>query len=351
MRILSLFSGAGGLDLGFSQAGFNIEWANEYDPSIYATYRFNHPETYLREGSIISVKESEIPDAEGIIGGPPCQPWSLAGAMKGLDDPRGAVINEYLRFLKTVKPKFFLFENVAGLVSRAHSGSYKDLIRQFKESLGYNVFAKLVNAHDYGVPQDRKRVIVIGFRDDLKSSFRFPEPILQRPILSDAIYDLMSYQALPATKRNKTNGGLCVPPNHEYSVGGFSTIYMSRNRIRGWNKPSFTIQASGRHAPLHPSCPPMRKIGPDKWIFTGSDSQYRRLTVREAARIQTFPDSFVFLYNRIEDGYKMVGNAVPVKLAYRLALAIKEQLNTLPEKPDHGEDLPMFAFMRSIRDY
>jgi DNA (cytosine-5)-methyltransferase 1 len=110
-------------------------------------------------------------------------------------------------------------------------------------------------------------------------------------------------------------------------TGGFSTIYMSRNRVRSWDEPSFTIQAGGRHAPIHPQAPKMKFIHQNKRIFMeGQEKLYRRLSVRECARIQTFPDDYIFHYNNVAAGYKMVGNAVPCNLAYYLAKTIKEQL-------------------------
>lgn len=113
--------------------------------------------------------------------------------------------------------------------------------------------------------------------------------------------------------------------NHEYMIGGFSSIFMSRNRVRMWNEPSFTIQAGGRHAPLHPQAPKMQYVAKDKFAFaTDSEDQYRRLSVRECARIQTFPDNFIFYYQMVADGYKMIGNTV--RFAYHLANAIKAQL-------------------------
>ena len=116
-------------------------------------------------------------------------------------------------------------------------------------------------------------------------------------------------------------------PNHEYMTGGFSTIYMSRNRVRGWEEQSFTIQAGGRHAPIHPKAPKMVFVEQNKRIFApGKEELYRRLSVRECARIQTFPDDFVFKYENIADGYKMIGNAVPVNLAHAVAEAIKQAL-------------------------
>lgn len=122
----------------------------------------------------------------------------------------------------------------------------------------------------------------------------------------------------------KSNG---VIANHEYMIGGFSTMYMSRNRVRSWDEPSFTIQAGGLHAPIHPQAPKMLFVEKDKRIFVPEQAHlYRRLTVRECARIQTFPDDFIFKYENVGDGYKMVGNAVPVNFAYHLAKKIEADL-------------------------
>ena len=137
---------------------------------------------------------------------------------------------------------------------------------------------------------------------------------------------------MPALKGNKTNFDNHKIrnnqiPNNEYMVGSFSTIFMSRNRVRKWDEPSFTIQAGGRHAPVHPDAPKMKKVGTNKFKFCENNlDKYRRLSVRECARIQTFPDDFVFLYEQVADAYKMIGNAVPVKLAEVIASAIKKQL-------------------------
>ncbi|MBQ8207450.1 MAG: DNA cytosine methyltransferase, partial [Clostridia bacterium] len=144
----------------------------------------------------------------------------------------------------------------------------------------------------------------------------------------DAIWDLKD-NAIPAQNSNKTNGINCNFLNHEYLTGSFSTIYMSRNRVRSWDEPSFTIQAGGRHAPIHPQAPKMVFVEKNKREFVkGKEHLYRRLSVRECARIQTFPDSFEFIYTDVADAYKMIGNAVPVKLAYEVAKKIKELLET-----------------------
>jgi len=177
---------------------------------------------------------------------------------------------------------------------------------------------------DYNVPQDRKRVFYIGIRKDLDMEFKFPEPQSSKLTLKDAIWDLKD-SAIPALKFNKTNGLGCKVLNHEYMTGGFSTIYMSRNRVRSWDEPSFTIQAGGRHAPIHPQAPKMVFVEQNKRIFAkGKESLYRRLSVRECARIQTFPDTFEFVYTDLTDAYKMIGNAVPVNLAYCIAKQIRK---------------------------
>jgi len=176
---------------------------------------------------------------------------------------------------------------------------------------------------DYGVPQDRKRVFYVGIRKDLNCEFVFPPRREKKITLQQAIGDLQD-NALPAVEKYKTNGDNCGIPNHEYLTGGFSSIFMSRNRVRSWDEQSFTIQAGGRHAPIHPQAPKMKFIEHNKREFVkGSEHLYRRLSIRECARIQTFPDSFKFYYSNISDAYKMIGNAVPVRLASYMAKAIQ----------------------------
>lgn len=328
MKLVSLFTGAGGLDLGFEKAGFDVIWANEFDKTIWETFEHNFPKSKLDKRSIVDVPSSDIPDAIGIIGGPPCQSWSEAGAGRGINDRRGQLFFEYIRILKDKQPLFFLAENVSGILSTRHRESFNKIIDQF-DNAGYYVRYKLLNSNDYGVPEDRQRVIIVGYHKQ-KVGFPFihPDPLDRKPTLKDAIFDLR--MAKPALLLNKTNGDNLKVMNHEYMNGGFSTIYMSRNRVRGWDEPSFTIQAGGRHAPIHPQAPKMRFVNFNKRIFEpGKEHLYRRLSVRECARIQTFPDDFVFKYTDIADGYKMIGNAVPVEFARQIALKIKQDLKPI----------------------
>lgn len=328
-KLISLFSGAGGLDLGFEKAGFEVIVANEFDKTIWETYEKNH-KAKLIKGDISDIDSSQFPDCDGIIGGPPCQSWSEAGSLKGIDDPRGQLFFEYIRVLRDKKPKFFLAENVSGMMAQRHNSAVENIVSKF-ENAGYDVFIHLLNASDYGVPQDRKRVFYIGFRKDLNISFyEPPEPHETKSTFKDAIYDLKD-NAIPALSKNKTNGEKCIVGNHEYFTGAFSSIFMSRNRVRSWDEQAFTVQASGRQCQLHPQAPNMIKVGKDKQIFVpGKEHLYRRLTVRECARVQGFPDEFKFYYTDLNDGYKMIGNAVPVKLAYEIAKSIYATLDLAP---------------------
>lgn len=325
MKVVSFFSGAGGLDLGFERAGFDIVWANEFDKDIWDTFEINFPNTVLDRRSIVDVSSNEVPDCDGIIGGPPCQSWSEAGKLKGIKDKRGQLFYEFIRILKDKQPKFFLAENVSGMLAKRHSEALENIKSLFQDC-GYTLSFKKLNAVDYDVPQDRKRVFFIGYRNDLEKTFEFPPSTGSKLTLKDAIYDIKDCVQI-AKDKNHSNFENCALDNHEHIHGSYSTIYMSRNRVRDWDEPSFTIQAGGRHAPIHPQAPKMEDVEKDKKRFVpGKESLYRRLSVRECARIQTFPDTHKFVYKSVLNGYKMVGNAVPVNLASHLAKKIYADL-------------------------
>lgn len=327
MKIVSFFAGAGGLDLGFQKAGFDIIWANEYDKDIWETYEKNHPNTILDKRSIVDIPAEEVPECDGIIGGPPCQSWSEAGSLRGINDKRGQLFFDFIRILEAKQPKFFLAENVSGMLLGRHSKALKNIKEMFQNAgVGYELSFQLLNASDFDVPQDRKRVFFVGIRKDLNFKFQFPNPVKEKITLEQAISDLKN-SVVPAKEGNKTNKENCKIQNHEYMIGGFSSMFMSRNRVRTWEEQSFTIQAGGRHAPIHPQAPKMKFIEQNVREFVkGKEDLYRRLSVRECARIQTFPDNFVFHYKHIAAGYKMIGNAVPVNLAKHMALSIKAQI-------------------------
>lgn len=332
MKVISLFSGCGGLDLGFEKAGFDIPVANEIDKKVWTTYRVNHPKTHLIEADIRNVKKEEFlkyidGEVDGIIGGPPCQSWSEAGSLKGIKDVRGQLFFEYIRILKEFKPKFFLAENVSGMLANRHSEAVQNIFQLFEES-GYDVFFNMVNAKDYGVAEERKRVFYIGFRRDLNIDFGFPKGSTKdndkKLTLRDVIWDLQD-NVVPAGCKNQHNPE--AVNNNEYFTGKFSPIFMSRNRVKSWDEQAFTVQASGRQCQLHPQAPKMIKFGKDDFRFAlGYENLYRRMSIREVARIQGFPDDFQFIYKDTNTAYKMIGNAVPVNLAFEIALAIRKYL-------------------------
>lgn len=330
MNLISLFSGAGGLDLGFHNAGFNTLTANEYDSKICPTFRINFPNVELIEGDIRNIPSKDFPDnIIGIIGGPPCQSWSEAGSLKGIEDARGQLFYEYIRILRDKKPLFFVAENVSGMLAKRHSDAVSGFMKLFEEA-GYDVNLKMLNANDFDVPEDRDRVFYIGFRKDLNiHNFEYPTPLKHKPTLREAIWDLQD-TAIPAKEKNRTNGDKCIVSNNEYFIGAYSPMFMSRNRVRSWDEPGFTVQASGRQCQLHPQAPKMTKVEKNLQKFVeGQEHLYRRMTVREVARVQSFPDTFRFIYEDVNYGYKMIGNAVPVNLAYHVANQIKK---TLKEK-------------------
>lgn len=325
MDIISLFSGCGGLDLGFKKAGFNVVWANEFDKTIHETYLWNHKGTVLNTSDIRDLDASHIPASDGIIGGPPCQSWSLGGKSLGINDARGRLVYDYIRIVKVKHPKFFLMENVPGMLSDRHIASFKEFLALFVDA-GYRVKYGLLDAKDFRIPQERLRVFIVGIRNDMELAYIFPKPLGGNAVtLYQAIGDL------PKNPRpyldeivNQREGEVL---NHDYYTGAYDQKFMARNRVRSWNELSFTIQAQAKNEPLQPQAPKMIYVSQNERKFVqGSEHLYRRLSVRECARIQTFPDYFHFIYTDIKDGYKMVGNAVPPRIAYYLAKSLKESL-------------------------
>ena len=175
MDLISLFSGAGGLDLGFHKAGFRTLVANEFDSKICPTFRANFPDVHLIEGDIRRVASEDFPsNVCGIIGGPPCQSWSEGGSLRGIEDARGQLFYEYIRILRDKQPLFFVAENVSGMLAPRHAEAVKGFMSLF-DKVGYDVNMKILNAKDFDVPEDRDRIFYIGFRKDLGiKDFEYP---------------------------------------------------------------------------------------------------------------------------------------------------------------------------------
>lgn len=303
--VVSLFAGAGGLDLGFERQGFKTIWANDSDEDACATHRLWSDAEVICE-KIEKIDFNTIPESDAIFGGFPCQGFSLSGPRK-IDDSRNTLYKYFVKLVEEKQPYVLVAENVKGLLTLGDGAIFEAIVADF-ESKGYKIFPQLLNASDYGVPQDRERVILVGFRKDLHvEKFDFPEPLPQKVSIYDALKDMP--EPLPEE--------VCDAP--------YSSRFMSRNRKRDWNQVSYTIPAMAKQVPLHPSSPNMVKLGKDLWKF-GDNGVTRRFSWREAAVIQTFPPDFKFVGD-LTSKYKQIGNAVPVKLAEAVASKVFEKLN------------------------
>lgn len=294
---VSLFCGAGGLDIGFERAGFKIIWANDFDADACRTHE-NWSDAEVVCADIAKVNIDTIPASDIILGGFPCQGFSLSGPRK-IDDSRNVLYKHYVKVVREKRPLMFVGENVKGLLTMGNGTIIDAIIHEFSEC-GYDVYFKLMNARNYEVPQDRERVIICGFRKDLNiKKFEYPVPRRYAVTLKEALKNV------PEPKENE----VCEAP--------YSSRYMSRNRKRDWDEVSYTIPAMAKQVTLYPGSPDMIKRDKDLWEF-GTDGVTRRLSWREAAAIQTFPVELEF-YGDLVSKYKQIGNAVPVKLAEIMA--------------------------------
>lgn len=293
------------MDLGFKQAGFKIIWANDIYKYACETYKKNFGLEPIRK-DIRQIKS--FPEADVLVACNPCQGFSMIGK-RDENDERNLLYRQIFRALRKVKPKYFVMENVVGL-KHLYGGKFFDRILCGFYGLGYWPTWKIINVKDYGVPQRRERIIIVGVRKDLQVRYNFP-PITHGPTLK------------PYVTMREAIGDLPEPSKREYySNLDWHFFYMSRNRRASWEDVSFTIQTDGRNIPLHPSSPPMVRVGKDHWEFVEDALKYRRLCVRECARIQTFPDDFQFV-GELGSQYRLIGNAVPPLLARRIAESIK----------------------------
>lgn len=312
--VVSLFAGAGGLDIGFERQGFKTVWANDIDIDACNTHR-NWSRAEVVCGDITKINFGEIPVADVITGGFPCQGFSLAGPRK-IDDKRNILYRYFVKLVEEKRPYCFVAENVKGILTLGDGTIIEAIIEDFSDK-GYDVFPNLINAADYAVPQDRWRVILLGFRKDMEvAKFSFPKPFVEKVTLMEALK------------------GFPAPNNEDICNAPFSSRYMSRNRKRQWNEVSYTIPAMAKQVALHPSSPDMRKIGEDKWVF-GDDGPSRRFSWQEAAAIQTFPRD-MFFYGNLTSKYKQIGNAVPVKLAEVIAKEVYRVLSAYKNRIEAG---------------
>ena len=317
MKAVSLFSGCGGSDAGVIAAGFDVVMTNDILAYARDVYLANHAETDYRIGSVAKIET--FPDAELLIGCYPCQGFSQGGVR----NPAAGInqlYQEFARALRQIRPKAFIVENVSGMVRKNFEHLLKDQLKVFTEA-GYRVKMRVLNAVDYGVAQERKRIFIVGVRDDFDLEYNFPLPTHGEG------------REQPHKTIRQAIGDMPVWPEGEFYAREFHWYYMSRNRKAKWAEPAYTVVANFRHITLHPASPVMTLTWSDlangwkqRWDFSDQYEHLeadpkrpklekaRRLSWRECARIQTFSNDFEPVGDTASK-FTQIGNAVPPKLA------------------------------------
>ena len=331
-KVVSLFSGGGGLDLGFIEAGYDIVWANDNNYDAVETYKTNIG-NHIVWGDINNLNVKDIPKADVVIGGPPCQSFSLAGK-RHTEDKRGQLVWKYIEIIKHIKPKAFVFENVTGLLSAKNSKGNLiiNLLKNEFLAIGYKVELQVLNAADYGIPQNRYRVFYVGIKN---KKFIFPEPFDYKLTAKDGISDLKGatqekYGSEPQNEYQKAmRGNATKPLNQDYTTHTEKTISIISQVPDGGNIRDLPEEV-WHVRKYNKAFERMGTFKPSNTIDTGHRNYFhysepRIPTVRESARIQSFPDSFEILGTRGSQ-YKQVGNAVPPMLSKIIAERIKLEL-------------------------
>ncbi|MBQ8702514.1 MAG: DNA cytosine methyltransferase [Prevotella sp.] len=336
MKIIDLFCGIGGLSLGFEQAGFEVISAIDMWKDAVVTYNHNRKEKVAKVETVEEFNEKELPSIisnqhiTGIIGGPPCQGFSTVGR-RVVDDPRNKMYLEFYKAVKLAKPDFFLIENVKGMLTLNKGAFVKDLIERFgPKGLGYNITYELLNAADYGIPQNRYRVFYVGILD---KKYEFPQPFKYQLTAKDGISDLEGadnehYGSEPKNDfQREMRGGCKHPLNQDYTSHTEQTINIiskvpDGGNIRDLPREVWEVRKYNK------AFERMGTFKPSNTIDTGHRNYFhysepRIPTVRESARIQSFPDDFEIVGTRGSQ-YKQVGNAVPPMLAKVIAEQIKK---------------------------
>ncbi len=303
LSAISLFSGCGGFDWGATQAGIDIIWANDINYYASTAYKSIFPNVHFEFGD---VRDIEIfPSADILIGCYPCTGFSVAARRRWKNRPERDLMEtdgnflykEFLRVLKMIRPRYFFVENVSGMVSALDGWFFQQQILGFKE-LGYSPTPKLLYAPDFGVPQSRKRIFIVGIRNDICEDFQYEFPKPTHGPNTNQPYIVMK----------DVLQGMDLWPVGEFSEEAFHGHYLTRNRKRSWDELSYTIVADSSHVVLHPHGDPMKKVDKDKWVLQGEFN--RRLSWRECAKIQGLP-GHIFPEGNIHHKYRVIGNAVP----------------------------------------
>jgi DNA (cytosine-5)-methyltransferase 1 len=308
MKVVSLFSGAGGLDLGFKMAKHDIVWANDFFYDAVETYRANLG-CHIVCKDIFSVDADSVPDCDIVIGGFPCQGFSVANTKRNVNDERNQLYKQLLRIIKAKKPKFFLAENVKGILSLGKGKVLEMIINDFTD-IGYRVKTHLLNAADYGVPQLRQRFFIVGVRNDINYTVE-PPPATHSAVGNDGLSKWVGVgEALTNLPDPDEPNDLA---NHEYSKYKLRFNGYIGHRLIDPEKPAPTVTARGDH-----------KGGV---VVLHHPNNQRRMSCRELATVQSFPINYIFYGNR-SSVYRQIGNAVPPLLAFAMA----KQFNAYTEK-------------------
>lgn len=306
---VSLFSGCGGSDAGIIRAGFDVLMANDILCYAQEVYLANHPETDYIRGDVSKI--AAFPASELLVGCYPCQGFSQGG-VRNPDRKVNKLYLEFARALNQVKPKAFIVENVSGMIRKNFRHLLDDQLKVFSEA-GYRVSAEVLNAADFGVAQQRRRIFIVGIRNDIGVEYVFPTPTHGESRENPTVTIRDALQGMPEW------------PEGDFYDLDFHWYYLSRDRRRGWDEVSKTIVANPRHMPLHPLSPPLRKLEHNVWQFE-HEGRARRFSYREAARLQGFGDlEFPTTRNSsMLQRYTVVGNAVPPPLFEAVARAIPD---------------------------
>jgi len=342
MKAISLFSGAGGMDVGFKKAGFSIVAANELDKYACETFRANHPETSLLEGDIdkCGSKLNDFGEIDVVFGGPPCQGFSVAGKMDP-DDPRSKLIFSFCLMVEHIQPKAFVMENVKSLGSLAKFEGVRSALISRLQKAGYIVTVHILNSKDFGVPQSRERVFFIGVKNDFKPIFihNFQKYRKEAPTLRDVLVPL----GKPGSQRNDRicNAKVTLAAKPILRKSPYAgMLFNGQGRPLNPDGWASTLPASmgGNRTPIIDNNHLYKDDVPwvesyHEHLMSGGKSQgmhdvpsyLRRLTINEAALLQTFPSNYEFLgpSSRV---YSQIGNAVPCDLAKVVAMTIKDSL-------------------------
>lgn len=335
MKCIELFAGAGGLALGIEKAGFETIGLIEFNKPAADTLKKNRPEwnvicddianiSCLDLEEYFSIKKGEL---DLLSGGAPCQAFSYAGKRLGLEDTRGTLFYHYAIFLQKLQPKMFLFENVRGLLTHDNGKTYKTMVSVFEDA-GYSIQYKVLNAWDYGVAQKRERLITIGIRNDLKESifFEYPTPHDYKPVLRDVLQNVPESLGTRYSAKKEAIFSLVPPGGYWRDIPeDIAKDYMKSCWFMGGGRTGILRRLSMDEPSLAVLTSPSQKQ-----TDRCHPLEPRPFTVRENARCQSFPDEWEFC-GTVGEQYKQVGNAVPVNLAYDIAVKIKESLEGVKE--------------------